>query len=87
MPWAFNPFTGTFDITGAGETVVIDDANAVVMLETCIVDGELIVEEESLVTIKNSLSSAYQKIVEQVTVKEDGQMVVEALSSLEVLNG
>jgi hypothetical protein len=88
MAWMFNPFTGTFDITGGGSGGSgADNEKAVIMLETAIVEGELIVEDEGEIILKNSLADAFQKIVEQVTINGNGEISVDSIAGLEVSNG
>jgi hypothetical protein len=83
-----NPLTGKFDLVGSsGQTVIIDDANGVIMLETAIIEGELSILDDGLAIIKNSLSNAFQRIVEQVTITGEGEVLVNSLSQLELKNG
>ena len=90
MSVVFNPFSGKFDFSGdGGDTIIvtIDDANAVVMLEQAIIDGELVIQDEGQTIIKNSLASAFQKITELVTISGNGEMSISSISNLEVNNG
>ena len=79
----FNPFTGTFDFVGA---VSEQDSNCVILLNSVNIEatGDLEITDEACIEVKNSGVTFAQRINNTVTVNNNGEMIIDANSEVEV---
>jgi len=83
MKKKFNPFSGTFDFIDSSSE---SDSNCVILLNTVNIEatGDLELTDEACIEVKNSGVTFAQRINNTVTVNNNGEMIIDANSEVEV---
>lgn len=83
MGFVFNPFTGKLDIVGRSSSQ--DDFCALFLNKLEIEgDGMIILKEDQCLTIRDSSINSSSRVVESVTIQQNGSLVIGQDSVLEV---
>lgn len=87
MSFKYNPLTGKFDLVSKGGVAATDEKVFTAVDEILIKeDSELFLEQDAEAFIKDADLGNVQKIISQVTVRANGELLIEANSTVEVVN-